>query len=52
LAGIFIPESPKFLMSRGQNDAALKIFQKIHRMNIGNGAEYPVSMEKILLINF
>jgi hypothetical protein len=40
---LMLPESPKFLMSRGFNDDALKVFIKIHRMNNGTLVEYPVS---------
>lgn len=43
LAVMCLPESPKFLMSRGCNNDAMKVFQKIHRMNNGAEAEYPVS---------
>ncbi|KAG5672794.1 hypothetical protein PVAND_002887 [Polypedilum vanderplanki] len=43
---IFLPESPKFLMSRGRNEEAMKVFQRIHRINNGNNSEYPI---KILL---
>lgn len=31
----FLPESPKFLMSRGRNEAALEVFQEIYRRNNG-----------------
>lgn len=33
LAFHFLPESPKFLMSRGKNQKALEIFQNIHQSN-------------------
>ncbi|KAL7023272.1 hypothetical protein ACKWTF_012542 [Chironomus riparius] len=42
LAVMCLPESPKFLMSRGNNSDAMKIFIKIHRMNNGNDAVYPI----------
>lgn len=38
----FLPESPKFLMSKGRNDEAMKVFERIHRANMGSKAEYPV----------
>lgn len=39
----FMPESPKFLMSMGQNEKALEVFQKVYEMNTGNPADsYPV----------
>ncbi|KZC10868.1 Synaptic vesicle glycoprotein 2C [Dufourea novaeangliae] len=39
----FFPESPKFLMSRGRNKEALKVFQMIYRLNTGRPAEeYPI----------
>lgn len=43
LVAFLLPESPKFLMSRGRNHAAMEIFIKIHRMNYGPNVEYPVS---------
>lgn len=39
----FMPESPRYLMSRGRNKEALKIFQYVHRMNTGKVDSYPVS---------
>ncbi|XP_015610531.1 synaptic vesicle glycoprotein 2B [Cephus cinctus] len=40
----FFPESPKFLMSRGHNDKALRILRKIYVMNTGNTPEsYPIT---------
>ncbi|XP_015517587.1 synaptic vesicle glycoprotein 2B isoform X1 [Neodiprion lecontei] len=43
MAIIFFPESPKFLMSRGQNDEALLVFRKMYTMNTGKPPEtYPV----------
>ncbi|GAB0086198.1 synaptic vesicle glycoprotein 2B-like [Sergentomyia squamirostris] len=39
----FLPESPKFLMSRGRNDEALVIFQSIFRQNTQKDVhEYPI----------
>lgn len=44
-----MPESPKFLMSSGRNDEALKVFQKIYTINNGKPADtYPVSIILIL----
>uniref|UniRef100_A0A6P7GRC2 Uncharacterized protein LOC114345477 n=1 Tax=Diabrotica virgifera virgifera TaxID=50390 RepID=A0A6P7GRC2_DIAVI len=38
-----IPESPKFLMSKGKNKAALEVFQKVYRWNSGrSSADYPI----------
>lgn len=50
LVAFLLPESPKFLMSRGRNDAAMKVFRKIHRMNNGALIEYPVSKFKSQLV--
>lgn len=39
----FLPESPKFLLSRGRADEALNIFKKIYKVNTGKHEnEYPV----------
>ncbi|CAH2040091.1 unnamed protein product, partial [Iphiclides podalirius] len=44
LAFICLPESPKFLMSRGRNAEALEVFRKIYSMNTGQPREnYPVT---------
>ncbi|KAL4711603.1 hypothetical protein ACJJTC_003620 [Scirpophaga incertulas] len=43
-AFLSLPESPKFLMSRGRNQEALDIFKRIYSMNTGNPPEhYPVT---------
>ncbi|XP_045483775.1 synaptic vesicle 2-related protein-like isoform X2 [Harmonia axyridis] len=46
LSGIifmFLPESPKFLMSMGRNEEALKVFQMMFKMNTGKPVEmYPI----------
>ena len=40
---LFLPESPKFLMSTGRNKEALIVFQKIFTWNTGKSyKEYPV----------
>ncbi|CAH1373070.1 unnamed protein product [Tenebrio molitor] len=40
---LFMPESPKFLMTVGQNDKALRVFQKVYSVNTGNGIHtYPI----------
>ncbi|CAK1543749.1 unnamed protein product [Leptosia nina] len=45
VAFVFMPESPKFLMSRGRNEEALDIFRKIYAMNTGKPADtYPVKV--------
>lgn len=47
LSGIsvmFLPESPKFLMSKGQNERALAIFRRLYAINTGGGQEFPIRM--------
>lgn len=48
IAGIlvmFLPESPKFLMSRGENKKAMEVFKQIYSMNTGCPRDnYPVSI--------
>ncbi|XP_012260531.2 synaptic vesicle glycoprotein 2B-like [Athalia rosae] len=40
---LHFPESPKYLMSQGKNERALKIFQKMYAMNTGNPPEmFPI----------
>ncbi|XP_017773775.1 PREDICTED: synaptic vesicle glycoprotein 2B-like [Nicrophorus vespilloides] len=40
---MFLPESPKFLMTAGRNEEAMAVFQKVYSMNTGNPPEtYPV----------
>lgn len=39
----FLPESPKFLLTRGKSEEAIAIFKYIYHVNTGNDAEeYPV----------
>lgn len=39
----FLPESPKFLMSCGENDKALAVFKQVYSMNTGKEMDtYPV----------
>ncbi|XP_030745982.1 synaptic vesicle glycoprotein 2B isoform X2 [Sitophilus oryzae] len=39
----FLPESPKYLLTRGKSDEAIAIFRHIYHVNTGNDAEeYPV----------
>lgn len=39
----FLPESPKFLLTRGKSEEAIAIFKHIYHVNTGNDAEdYPV----------
>ncbi|CAH1111066.1 unnamed protein product [Psylliodes chrysocephalus] len=43
IAFIFLPESPKFLMSIGDNEKALDVFKEVYRVNTGFSAEsYPI----------
>lgn len=45
IAFMFLPESPKFLMTTGQNEKALKVFRKIYRLNTGKPEDtYPVKV--------
>ncbi|XP_018562439.1 synaptic vesicle glycoprotein 2B-like [Anoplophora glabripennis] len=45
IAFLFMPESPKFLMSTGRNAEALRVFQKIYRINKGKSADtYPIKV--------
>ncbi|KAM3956181.1 synaptic vesicle glycoprotein 2C [Aphomia sociella] len=45
LAFLCLPESPKFLMSRGRNKEAIEIFKKIFAMNTGKTADdYPIKL--------
>ncbi|XP_045449325.1 synaptic vesicle glycoprotein 2B-like [Melitaea cinxia] len=39
VAFLCLPESPKFLMSRGRNEEALEVFRKIYSMNTGKPPE-------------
>ncbi|KAJ8928320.1 hypothetical protein NQ314_019132 [Rhamnusium bicolor] len=39
----FMPESPKFLMTDGRNEEAIKVFRKIYTVNTGKTADsYPI----------
>ncbi|KAK9879264.1 hypothetical protein WA026_004113 [Henosepilachna vigintioctopunctata] len=41
---IFLPESPKFLMTTGKNDEALAVFQMVYSMNTGKpGNTFPIT---------
>jgi len=41
---IFLPESPKFLLSQGDHEGALNIFRRIYHINTGREHDlYPVS---------
>lgn len=49
---IFLPESPKFLMSMGRNQEALEVFQTMFKLNTGKSIEmYPVSIFYLKKIN-
>lgn len=44
IAFVFLPESPKFLMTSGKNEEALEVFRTIYSYNTGNSPEtFPVS---------
>lgn len=51
-AVMLLPESPKFLMSRGYNDAAMKVFNHIHKVNNGNNVEYSVNYYHQTVLNY
>lgn len=39
----FLPESPKFLMTTGRNEEAIKVFKKIYSINTGKDPDtFPV----------
>ncbi|KAL3279270.1 hypothetical protein HHI36_016780 [Cryptolaemus montrouzieri] len=41
----FLPETPKFLMTMGRNEQALKVFQMIYSLNTGKPKEtYPIKI--------
>uniref|UniRef100_A0AAG5CTN4 Major facilitator superfamily (MFS) profile domain-containing protein n=1 Tax=Anopheles atroparvus TaxID=41427 RepID=A0AAG5CTN4_ANOAO len=42
LSVIFLPESPKFLMSKGENERALAIFRWLHAINTRGREEFPI----------
>ncbi|KAJ8928318.1 hypothetical protein NQ314_019130 [Rhamnusium bicolor] len=43
LVFFFLPESPKFLMTIGENEKALKVFQKVYGINTGKSPEsFPI----------
>ncbi|KAJ8977731.1 hypothetical protein NQ317_019406 [Molorchus minor] len=40
---LFLPESPKFLMTIGKNEMALQIFRKVYRINTGKSEDmFPI----------
>uniref|UniRef100_A0A182RT93 MFS domain-containing protein n=1 Tax=Anopheles funestus TaxID=62324 RepID=A0A182RT93_ANOFN len=46
LSGIsvmFLPESPKFLMSKGQNERAMAIFRRLYTINTGGRQDFPIN---------
>lgn len=43
-AYIFMPETPKFLMAKGETERALRVFSWVYSINTGRSADtYPVS---------
>lgn len=48
----FLPESPKFLLTRNDHKKALEVFKQIYATNTGNDPEmYPVSFINLLFDN-
>lgn len=48
---VFLPESPKFLMSQGRTDEALQVMRTIFRWNTGQPrSEFPVRYHIIIFI--
>jgi len=48
VALVFLPESPKFLLSKGREGDALKVFRKIFMQNTGKHAsDYPINHIKV-----
>lgn len=48
----FLPESPKFLLTRNDHKKALEVFKQIYATNTGNDPEmYPVSLIYLLFDN-
>lgn len=48
IAFVFLPESPKFLMTSGKNEEALKVFRTIYSYNTGNAPKtFPVTFKII-----
>ncbi|XP_049820151.1 synaptic vesicle glycoprotein 2B [Aethina tumida] len=45
IAFLFLPETPKFLMTSGQNEKAMRIFKKVYSINTGKHPDtYPIKM--------
>nr|XP_022910461.1 synaptic vesicle glycoprotein 2B-like [Onthophagus taurus] len=43
ISHLFIPESPKFLMTTGRNEEALQVLQKVYALNTGKSKKsYPI----------
>lgn len=54
IAHMFLPESPKFLMTTGRNEEALEVFKYVYSCNTGKPSEtFPVisHYKRIRIIN-
>lgn len=48
----FLPESPKFLLSKGQEAQALQVFRKMYTVNTGNAKKtYPISRISLEMVS-
>lgn len=48
---LYLPESPKFLISNNEHDKALKVFKRIYQTNTGKDqASYPVQLQSVHLV--
>lgn len=53
IAHLFLPESPKFLMTAGRNEEALQVFQRVYSINTGlPPTTFPVYLFVFLIRTF